>query len=86
MTLHRSKGVLLAVNFASDLKVIIAERLRAINAGETARVELLSLLGLEVRSFNTAVAVGTQRVVKLVVMVFAVWVVVNDVEVGSRKG
>jgi len=78
--------VLLAVHFASDLKVIIAERLRAINAGETARVELLSLLGLEVRSFDTAVAVGTQRVVELMVMVFAVWVVVNDVKVGSRKG
>lgn len=52
--------MLLAVDLAGDLKVIIAERLLAVNAGETARVELLALLGLEVRSFDTTVAVCTQ--------------------------
>ena len=86
MTLHRSKGMLLAVDLASDLKVIITERLLAINAGETAGVEFLSLLGLEVRSFDTTVAVSTQRVVKLVVMMLAVRVVVDDIEVGGCKG
>jgi hypothetical protein len=84
--LHGSKGMLLAVDLASDLKVVIAERLLAVDAGEAARVELLSLLGFEVGSFDTAVAMGTKRVVELVVMVLAVWVVVNDVEVGGRKG
>lgn len=86
MTLHRSKGMLLAVDLASDLKVIIAERLLAIDAGETAGVELLCLLSLEVRSFDTTVAVGTQRVIELVIMVFAIWIVINDVEVSGRKG
>jgi hypothetical protein len=78
--------VLLAVDLASNLEVIIAERFLAVNAGETARVELLALLGLEVRSFDTTVAVGTQRVVEFVIMVFTVWVVVNDIEVSGRKG
>jgi hypothetical protein len=78
--------VLLAVDLTGDLKVIIAERLLAVNAGETARVELLALLSLEVRSFDTTVAVCTQRIVELVVMVFTVRVVINDIEVGGRKG
>jgi hypothetical protein len=86
LTLRRSKGMLLAVDLASNLEVIIAERFLAVNAGETARVELLALLGLEVRSFDTTVAVGTQRVVEFVIMVFTVWVVVNDIEVSGRKG
>jgi hypothetical protein len=86
LTLHGSEGVLLAVDLASNLEVIIAERFLAVNAGETARMELLALLGFEVRSFDTTVAVGTQRVVELVIMVFTVWVVVNDIEVGGRKG
>ena len=86
MTLHRSKGMLLAVDLASDLKVIITERLLAINAGETAGVEFLSLLGLKVRPFDTTVAVSTQRVVELVVMMFAVWVLIDDIEVGGCKG
>lgn len=78
--------MLLAVDLASNFKVIIAEWLLAVNAGETARVELLSLLSLEVRSFDATVAVGTQRIVELVVMVLTVWVVVNDIEVGGGKG
>ena len=78
--------MLLAVDLASNLEIVIAERLLAINAGETSRVELLSLLGLEVRSFDTTVAVSAQRVVKLVVVVLAVWVVVDNIEVGSCKG
>jgi hypothetical protein len=86
LTLCRSEGVLLAVDLTGDLKVIIAERLLAVNAGETARVELLALLSLEVRSFDTTVAVCTQRIVELVVMVFTVRVVINDIEVGGCKG
>lgn len=78
--------MLLTVNLASDLEVVITKRLLAINAGEAAGMELLSLLGLEVRSLDTTVAVGTQGVIELVVVVFAVWVVVNDVEVSGRKG
>jgi hypothetical protein len=77
--------MLLAVDLAGDLEVIIAKRLLTVNAGETARVELLALLGLEVRSLNTTVAVCTQRVVELVVMVFTVWVVINDIEISGCK-
>lgn len=77
--------MLLAVDLAGDLEVIIAKRLLTVNAGETARVELLALLGLKVRSLDTTVAVCTQRVVELVVMVFTVWVVINDIEISGCK-
>lgn len=86
LTVDGREGMLLAIDLTSDLEVIIAEWLVAVNTGETARVEFLCLLGLEVRSFDTTVAMGTQGVVELMVMVLTVWVVVNDIEVGSCKG
>ncbi|KAH0207689.1 hypothetical protein KCU99_g291, partial [Aureobasidium melanogenum] len=86
LTLDGCKGMLLAIDLTSDLEVIIAEWFVAVDTGETARMEFLCLLGLEVRSFDTTVAMGTQRVVELMVMVLTVWVVVNDVEISGCKG
>jgi len=78
--------MLLAIDLSGDLEVVVTERLLAVDAGETARMELLGLLGLEVRPFNTTVAVSAQRVVELMVVVLAVRIVVNNVKVGSREG
>ena len=58
----------------------------AVDTSETARMEFLCLLGLEIWSFDTTIAMGTQRIVELMVMVLTVWVVVNDVEISSREG
>lgn len=85
LTLDGCEGMLLAIDLASDLEVIIAEWLVAVDTSETARMEFLCLLGLKVRPFDATVAMDTQRVVELVVVMLTVWVVVNDVEVSSRK-
>jgi len=77
--------MLLAIDLSGDLEVVVTERLLAVDAGETARMELLGLLGLKVRPFNTTVAVSAQRVVELMVVVLAVRIVVNNVKVGSRE-
>lgn len=66
---------------AVDLKVIVTENGGAGCAGQTARVELLSLLRLEVLPFDAMVAARAERVIEHMVVMFAVWIVVDDVEV-----
>lgn len=66
---------------AVNLKVIVTENGGAGRAGQTARVEFLPLLRLEVLPFDAMVAACAERVVEHMVMMFAVWIVVNDVKV-----
>ena len=49
-------------------------------------MEFVALLGFEVLTLDAVVAGGAETVVQKVVMVFAVRVVVVDVEVGGGKG
>lgn len=69
-----------------NFKVVVPQGHSARVACETLRVELLPPLSLQVLTLDSVVAVSAKRTIHLVVMVCAVRVVVNDVEVGRLEG
>lgn len=78
----------LTVYPSADLKVVIREDLATIVTGEAARVILLLAVAagagagrLEVLAFDAAVAAVAQRAILFVVVLLAIRVVVDDVEV-----
>lgn len=79
-------GVTLAVVAPADLVVVVAQHDAARAAREAARVELLTLVRLQVLALDAAVAGTAERAVELVVVLSAVGRVVEYVELGGGKG
>lgn len=91
MASHCSQGVSLAVDSAGDLEVVVGEDEMTVVAREASRV-ILSIgsascivASLEVLTFDTTTATMTNGAVLLVVMLLAEWLIVDHVEVCSRK-
>lgn len=85
MATESCEGVLIAVYLSTVFIVVVAQHFVAIDTGEASRVEFRPLLSLEVRALDSVVTLGAQRIVELVVVVLAIWVVVDDIEVGGSK-
>lgn len=75
--------MLLAVDRTADLEVVIAENSAAVLTGKAFGVELLLLLSLQIRPFDAAIALCAERVIELVVVLLAIWIVVDYIKVGS---
>lgn len=82
-----------AVDFAGDLEVVAGKYYTTFAAAETSRVELLldaaesrGARSLEVLTFDSTMAAVTERPVVFVVVLFAVWLVVDDIEICGREG
>lgn len=77
--------MLLTVDRTADLEVVIAENPTAVLTGEAFGVELLLLLSLQIGPFDAAIALCAERIVELMVVLLAIWIVVDYIKVGSRK-
>lgn len=94
LSTHGRQCVPFAVHFTTDLEVVIRQDLAAVTAREAPRVEFLRAATgraaragrLQVLAFDAAVAAVAQGAVLLVVVLLAVRVVVDDVEVGGGEG
>jgi hypothetical protein len=75
----------LTISFAADLVVFVAKNDPTREAGKTSWVELVALVCLEILSFDATVAGQTQGSVELVIVVFTVGRVVEDVEFRTWK-
>lgn len=75
----------LAEHAAADLKVILTENSAASFTRQTTRVVLEHGLRLKIRSLDTRSTSRAERVVELMVVVFAVRIVVKDVERSRRE-
>lgn len=92
---HRCQSVAFTVDTSSNLEVILSKHLPAVDASKAARMELLvggratpvagRCCRLEILPFNTAVTSGAKRTVRFVVVMLAVRLIVDDVEVGSSE-
>lgn len=76
----------ITVSPASDFKVAVAEDDAAGRARETSWVKLLAQVGFEILAFDAPVAGIAQRSVELVVVLFAIWRVLEDIELRCREG
>lgn len=83
----------LAINPTLEIKVVIRQSLPARQASQTPRMilphdqtALILRLGLNILAFNTLAAAVAHRAVLLVVVLLAVRLVVDDVEVSVREG
>ena len=90
---HRSQGMSFTVNSSSNLEVVIRQLCAAIHAYEASPLILASYSAswagtrrLEILAFDASVAAVTQRAILLVVVLLAVWMVVDDIEVGACEG
>jgi hypothetical protein len=78
--------VALAIRLAPYFVVVVAQDHAARQAGEASRVELPALVRLQILALDAAVAGPAERAIQLVVMVLAIWRVVEHVEFGAGKG
>ena len=76
----------ITVSPASDLEVTVAEDDAAGRACETSWMKLLAQVRFEILAFDAAVAGIAQRSVELVVVLFTVWRVLEDIKLRCRKG
>lgn len=76
----------LAVYLSADLEVVIIQDRAACETNQAAGVEFLTLLGLQVLTFNAVIAAFAERVVELVIMLLTIRVIVDDIKVSRCKG
>lgn len=81
LTTHCCESVSFAIDQSGDLKIVFSKHDLAGSAGQAVRMEFLALLCLQVLSFDAFAAARAERVVELMVVVFAVGIVLVDVEV-----
>ena len=81
------------VNSPRDLEIVLRQDLTAFATGEAPRVKLFILASkpgrrrsLEILAFDSSVATVAERAVVLVVMVLAVRLVVDHVEIRCHEG
>lgn len=78
--------ILLAVRLAVDLKVPVSQRPAAVEAAEASNVVLGRCLVFHVVALDTSVASPTEATVKLMVMLLAIGLVTQHIELGRREG
>lgn len=82
VVLHPLPGVGLAVRPAVDLEVAVGQRTATVEAAEAPDVVLGSGLVLEVLALDATAAAAALAAVETVVVLFAVGLIVQDVELG----
>ncbi len=85
-TLGVADSVLLAEDAAVPLEEFVAEDAVAFLTGDTMGMELLETIGLQVLSFDAAIAFCTEGIVVFVIVPRAVGVVAVDVEIDALEG
>lgn len=92
---HRGQSMPLAVHLATDLEVVVPQHASAVMTGKAMRMELsatsqwgavATACGLQILSFDAQVAAVAERAVGFVVVLFAVGLVVDHIEICGLEG